>query len=197
MPEVVPEGYSKVRWIFRVSGLVDDISTGLGFINESGQTPLQMATACAEVYHASNWGLPANRNDEWTFVGCEIRHNSLAGVQIAQYELNSIGTQIADAPPVNCAILATKQTALGGRRNRGRMYWPPCNLGEISVNAAGFLLGGTLTAFQTSITAFYDQLVTAGLLPVLFHSEPGSTTPTGVTGLAISSQLATQRERMR
>lgn len=110
------------------------------------------------------------------------------------------------------ALLFTKNTALGGRRGRGRMYLP--GVAEVVVNDAGGLEAGAALQFQTAADALLQDLETAGWPMFLLHSPPtewqivngqsrrievaGSVpAPTEVTSLTVSSTIATQRRRLR
>jgi hypothetical protein len=197
MAQVIPIGFANVRWLFECAGLVDEMSTAMGVFADPAQTALQIAEGADSAYDTSNWGLAANRNDEWTYLGTEATLMTVSGPIIAVVSNVTPGTQTADAPPANCALLVSKITADGGRRNKGRMYWPPANLGEISINSAGFMGSTDRNSFQASFDGFIDDLETSGLSPHLFHSLPGSTVPTAITGFLLSSQIATQRRRMR
>lgn len=94
------------------------------------------------------------------------------------------------------AILIQKRTALGGRRNRGRMYIAGASEGDIGTNGS---LSGTL---QTAVTGACDGLMNLPVAvpaanisqPVLLHDEP-PTTPTVITDLAMTLYSATQRRR--
>lgn len=115
---------------------------------------------------------------------------------------NTQGTASSPGLPSNCALLVNKATALAGRRNRGRGYWP-CMLAEASVDQNGNLIGGELAAKQAVFDAVYDKLINgfagqgaAPTPPLLFH-QTGDQTPTPITAFGVQSKIATQRQRMR
>jgi hypothetical protein len=101
--------------------------------------------------------------------------------------------------PNNVSVLVRKTTALGGRANRGRMFWPcPAASG---VTPAGVLSGTEITAWNTALAALMpggSAHTAAGFLgnAVLFHSNPAAS-ETQITDLATMSKVATQRRRLR
>jgi hypothetical protein len=111
-----------------------------------------------------------------------------------------VGTAISNTgthstPPNNCAVLVRKQTALGGRENRGRMYLPPFRFGEGDWTPTGILLTANVATIQAELNAFLTALDNEGLSPVLWHSDGSAGTL--ITGLVCQARLATQRTRMR
>lgn len=110
-----------------------------------------------------------------------------------------VGTVSGVNVPQNTAFLVRKQTTLGGRRNRGRMYipgvpesWvtgagvvPIANVGNVNTACAALGIGGSVhTAF-----GFLGQMQ-------LLH-QSGSQTPTEVVDLQCQRVVATQRRRLR
>lgn len=93
------------------------------------------------------------------------------------------------------SILVRKNTALGGRRNRGRMFIPGYPENVAAEN------GGVDTGAQSAINAQFEQLrddlVTVELLPVVLHGDQILTTPTLITSFSVAPVVATQRRRLR
>lgn len=91
--------------------------------------------------------------------------------------------------PRDCVVVSLR-TNQATRSGRGRMYWPA---------PAGASLGtdGSLTPATTGalVTAFQTGLATLQgvALPIIFHRA--TVTGTGVSSVAISSQIGTQRRR--
>lgn len=113
------------------------------------------------------------------------------------------GTSTDDKLPQNCALLVSKNSALGGRKNRGRFFIPGI-LAESSVNDVGVIGSGTVTSFQ----GFADNMLTdltAGVggnpsVPMyILHNDTGPSTiaPTAVSSLSVSATISTQRRRLR
>lgn len=110
-----------------------------------------------------------------------------------------VGTVSGVNVPQNTAFLVRKQTELGGRRNRGRMYIP--GVPESWCTGAGVVPIGNVTTINTVVSALTvgGSIVTAfGFLggPVLLH-QSDSQTPTAVVDLQCQRVVATQRRRLR
>lgn len=106
------------------------------------------------------------------------------------------GTNSGNSCPNNTAFLVRKVTAQGGRRGRGRMYWPGVPEGD--VGPTGVLTSGALNDLGTACNLLKSNL--EALLSVdglvLFH-ETAPFTPTPITDLLHMPRVATQRRRMR
>ena len=99
--------------------------------------------------------------------------------------------------PPSVAVLVRKSTATGGKRGRGRMYWP--GVPEDYINSAGELPSGSLSAWQTQATAFRQYILDSLLPPVLLHSPGISVVPAplDITAFTVLGVAGTQRQRMR
>jgi len=113
------------------------------------------------------------------------------------------GSEVGQKLPQNCALLVRKNTALGGRRNRGR-YFLPGILNEAQVTATGIVDPGSVAIYQTQQGLFLADLADGlGGVPsipmVLLHSQGLSVVPepTPVTTLSVDNLIATQRRRLR
>lgn len=111
--------------------------------------------------------------------------------------------------PQNCALLVDKLTALGGRRNRGRMYVPSV-LAEGDVSDTGNITNSALTLLQTSFNNFFEFMQNGSDLtqfqpalaetPMQVLHRPGISvvgTPTPVSSLRVQPVITTQRKRLR
>jgi hypothetical protein len=96
-----------------------------------------------------------------------------------------------DVSPGVC-LLVQKRTALGGRKNRGRLYYP---IAEADVGQGGAVASGALTAAGTAWNNFWDDLEVGSNQMAVFHSD--LSTPTLVVSLQVSGLTATQRRRLR
>jgi hypothetical protein len=102
------------------------------------------------------------------------------------------GSGTVSAPP-NVAFLIEKNTALGGRRNRGRFYMP--GVPEAGVADNGFVETTTLGNLTTGAADFLARIQAEVLQMVVLHTGPSL--PTVVTSLTPDPQVATQRRRLR
>lgn len=116
------------------------------------------------------------------------------------------GTNAAPPMPQNCAILVRKNTGLGGRRNRGRVYIPSSS-DESVVSATGTITAAQVTAMQSAVDSWLTNLETStgagdpAVPMVILHRatvlEPTPPAPTPVISLTVDPVIATQRRRLR
>jgi len=103
------------------------------------------------------------------------------------------GSLTGETCPPNVAALIQKRTALGGRRNRGRIYLPA--LRETQIHDDGVVDSAYLDELQNVATIFLGDMDTEGNPLVILHS--GSGAPTPITALNVDGRVATQRRRLR
>lgn len=96
--------------------------------------------------------------------------------------------------PANTSVLIRKNTALGGRKHNGRLFWPWVSEGNVT--GAGVIAGGVVSTMQTEFEGWLDDLLGADLPMVLLHGD-ALTAPDTVTSLSVQAQVATQRRRLR
>lgn len=96
------------------------------------------------------------------------------------------------ASPAVCYLLH-KQTALGGRMNRGRIYVP--SVLEEAIDAAGRIIFSTMESIHRAWSGLLTALSDGGQPMVILHKT--GETPTLVQHLAMSNTVATQRRRQR
>lgn len=135
-----------------------------------------------------------------TLAGGHILQQTAAGIRRWETGATPLaGSGLFQLAPNNCAYLAKKVSPLGGRRNRGRMFFPSPS--EPSLDAAGNVIGTAITDWNDALA----ELLPGGSihtafgflgLAVILH-ETGSQTPTECSNLVLASKAATQRRRMR
>lgn len=209
MPINVPVGSYLCRLRFRYSGDPElmYITCGVRTPGAGGGVYADGAKGVAKKFFRS-WAdaFPAGSMiSGWTLQGAEAQSGG-GGADIGEYPNFVVGTADAGAPiPVNTAFLVKKKTALGGRRNRGRMFVPAGAYSSANwVSGAGIVapeqlakMGTGLDSFQTSLQS--DNESGPPLDPVLFH-QPGEALegdPTLIIDFICDSKIATQRRRLR
>jgi hypothetical protein len=90
-------------------------------------------------------------------------------------------------------MLISKNTALGGRRGRGRIFMP--GLPASSLDNSGTWVAGQPSDMADDWQEIWDAMAFVGYSHVLLHSN--ALTPTPVTSLVGQSRVATQRRRAR
>lgn len=196
MAIVIPEDYglATFKWSSAASGRIYNTTvgfaapdlltaaTGLGNV----VTGLQGA---GEIFNAAQMLLG------YSFVGADATYVNELGPQMLSAAANVSGTKSGEPVPPNCAFLATKRTARGGRRGRGRFFLPPVWVPEHEINAAGVISSGQVTIVQLLLEGLIAEMSAQDIPAVLLHSDGG--TPDEITGVTVQSRLATQRRRLR
>jgi hypothetical protein len=99
--------------------------------------------------------------------------------------------------PQNCAALVRKNTALGGRQHRGRLFLPNV-LDEGEVSHVGLIAAPMMTALTTKVDLWFDTFEDTPM--VILHNNVGvgdTPDPTPVTSLTCDNVVSTQRRRLR
>lgn len=135
-------------------------------------------------------------SSEITFDGGFVLVGSDGGDLRYDVTTTRTGTLATGMLPNNCAYLIRKNTTLGGRRNRGRMYLP--GVLETNASPSGVLTAASITTAQTAVNLLLVGPLSTGNVDqaALLH-QVGSPTPTQVVSFDVQSQIATQRRRMR
>lgn len=168
----------------------------------------EQQTACG--FSISGWD-PADINDiytEWrdlgralglptntVFTGVDV-HVGTADPEaplVYNYTGSDTGTGSSATDPPSSCVLVTKQTALGGRKGRGRMFLPA------SPSAESFDNGRLNSTYQAlvygEVSGSMANIATMlGGEPFLLHSAV-TPSPTAITGWSVSARLAVQRRR--
>lgn len=199
MPSIViPEGAAQLTFRFLTDSDPEEMVTTLGVI--LSDPPPSPAIAAQYGYTSWTTAFPdSSMSTEYTFVGVTAAIGTGADPVLGEYLLPLDGTGAFSCPPNNTAVLVRKQTGLGGRRNRGRMFIPPFNLSELNVNNAGVLASTYQTGMATALNNLEAELTdAAGPFEslALFHSAAPFVATT-VSNLVLQTKVATQRERMR
>jgi hypothetical protein len=134
-------------------------------------------------------------SSRWTWVSLEGVWQTEDGPITVVRDVGLTGTRNEDPIPINCAFLVTKSTARGGRKGKGRQYWPPFWIAEDLVNAGGQVTGAGFGLRQTGLTEALTDITTLAWEPVLHHSD--GTAGNRITGLTIQTTIGTQRRRLR
>lgn len=113
-----------------------------------------------------------------------------------QYTTAIGGSTSGDVAPPNVTWLVRKNTALGGRAGRGRLYLP--GVREELIDNGGIIAATNVTAMQTEFDDFLIAVGAANLNLVVLH-QAGSpiTEPTPLTSMVVEGRVATQRTRLR
>lgn len=142
-------------------------------------------------------GCMSTMSSDWSLLGVRLRTGAASGVgPTFLYTSFQAGGEAGQAIFAQCAVLVRKTTNLGGRKGRGRMYFP--GLHSTHVDSGGTISSGTLTTLQTAFETFANDLLDSPEIDrlVLLHSA-GGPAPTTIQALTVEGSLATQRRRAR
>lgn len=112
-------------------------------------------------------------------------------IRSSSYDVAGPASGAAATPQVS--YLIRKNTALAGRKNRGRLYLP--GVMEVAVDSAGKVDSGYVTDITAAFTSFQTHCAAKSMTPVILHNSLES--PTGITSWACETVCATQRRRLR
>lgn len=193
-----PDGYGIAKLIWSLLGDPEPMICTFGYSRPEAGTPDDDATAIALSYAAAF--VAADLGTEWTFRGVEVQwgEESGSGGAVGVFVTAEAGTGAAPRIVQNTAGLVHKRTAVGGRRGRGRFYWPAGYFAESVVSGNGSITAGIVTDMNVQFSAFLDELGTNEVPMVLLHvQELDLIPPYDVTTLALDATVATQRRRLR
>lgn len=194
LPLPVPDGYTECFYGLSLAGDTELMGTSLAWATGAGvpaeEDVLGHYNRFANAFKAripNVYSFPVIRTTTGTGTG-DFTQEVAADPAI-------VGTAGAGALPNNCAVLIAKITAAGGRRNRGRMFFP--GITESAVDHAGLITTAERNLWQTAIDTWSDGEETLGFgVPALLH-QTGSSSPTTITSFVVRTRIATQRRRMR
>jgi hypothetical protein len=191
----IPTLFSQINWVFTGTAAPLGAEVTCGVFSDANTDADNIADLAGGVWAA-------------TILTAQVTTITLASVKAkvgpndvgpsAEVAVGTAGSQIGSGAAPGTAYLVKKNTALGGRRNRGRMYIP--GVDEDKVNPSGGITPSWITTVQTTLDDFFDGMAAVDLPLVVLHTQvPGITQPSPVTitGLTLDQTVATQRRRLR
>lgn len=192
---IIPAGFVQVNWQYQGGWSQEGAEWTIGFdlAGFVGSLP-DLAAAAVGAYQSA--GLPSMHTPDCVLANLLVKEGPNATGPSIDFPVNVGGTLTGEASPPNTAWLIQKQTALGGRAGRGRVYFPGIN--EVSVDPGGVLDSVALGNAQGFWDDFHMDLTAANLDPVLLHGVGSPiAVPTPILQFAVDSKVATQRRRLR
>jgi hypothetical protein len=195
---IIPPGFAHCRVLFEADGKLNPVITTFGVRLTAGVTnPVTVATGVLTAWTAS---FPAaDLDSNWAVTGCGVTLGSDGGDgPSGEFLQRTAGSRAGEAATINFCPLVRKNTSLGGRRNRGRMFLPAGYLLESEVSELGVLAAAAITRVQGNATDFLTAIEAGANTDamVILH-EAAPSTPTLVDSLSVQTLGATQRKRMR
>lgn len=152
----------------------------------------------ANAVHGAFGAWQGNLTSNASFIAAHLRVGQDGGdpVVVDSNSAPIVGTLAGAVQSANSAVLVTKQTALGGRKGRGRWFFPWA-VTENNVDPLGVIDAEHVAGLQTTATNTLASFVTNGCDLVLLHADVvGAPAPTPVTSLSISALIGSQRRRL-
>lgn len=190
----IPTGYAQATYNFSGAGMPTGGAITMGFdIAGYGGTPDLMAPILGDLYETHINPLATNVTQVASVL---VKFGPDATGPSAVASGPWVGNASTSPASPAVSFLIRKNTALGGRAGRGRIYMPGVN--EAVIDQAGVIAPLSVTALTDAWEAMKDAWEGLGWFPVLLH-QPGSplTTPTPITSFAAQGVVATQRRRQR
>lgn len=194
MPKVIPVGSGEATLRYHLTGDSEDYALVFGLDFSSPPTQSGLATLMAALANAIN----DQMSSSYSWVGWRFEYQGDPNVEIFEGSLAIAGARSGAVDKQNVAVLIRKNTAIGGRLGKGRMFISGVINGDAT--DAGVLTTTARNNWDTAAAAFL-ALVDDDPQLVLFHdvdsSNPFFGEGTPVTSLTTQSTLATQRRRLR
>lgn len=189
---VIPDGYAQInlRWQWLVSGQTAECAYGVQLV-DPGDSPADVADSVDNAYLTN------------TMVSLQVAKITLVNIRV-KFGPNDVGASL-DRPVThtgtaageglapNSSLLVTKNTAFGGRKGRGRMYWPGIQDGTI--DDYGNVTAASFNTYQTKFSAWLASHVGSNIPLVVLHGS-NPPLPYLVTSLAVQNLMGTQRRRL-
>jgi hypothetical protein len=188
----IPAGYGNVTIEFVITGGPSNpVNVTLGYINTLNLTANIAAAQIGDEFTRSP-GILDYVDNAYTLTTVTARQQPGDEIGVATY--NVTGRDTGNGSPPQVAVLVRKVTALGGRRNRGRMFLP--GVPELWVNEQGLLSANYVTGLQGAFDQFIINMDSQQTRAYLLHSGPGFD-PVNITAMVVQPLVATQRRRLR
>lgn len=186
----IPTGFAQVNYFFS-GALPHGAQVTFGIENPNHEPPSVLIENMGSVYN--QWIRP-HASNQTTMSGILVKCGPNDTGASAEQAYGSTGLKIAGDILPNVALLVRKQTLLGGRKGRGRNYWPI--LGESNIENGGGVLAGFRTEMQDAMDSFLAAMLDPEHGMFLLHNDPGMA-PSRVVKLNVDGMIATQRRRLR
>lgn len=187
---IIPVGHGQATWIFSGPNLPLGAAVTLGFHDESGDPLSEVAF---DLYTLFADTLLPNLHSQTIAATCRVKKGPNETGPVNEFSSTANGGVSGTGAPPNTAFLIEKRTALGGRKNRGRLYLP--GIAEADVGEDGQINSTRLEALNVDCGSFFTGLVALNLPPEVLHTS--SSDPTPITVFEADPVAGTQRRRMR
>lgn len=190
----IPSGYGALQVVFSLSGMTRRMSIMIGLDFTATATQV-MADALHTAFRTA-WG--ARLPTAYTFRGGTLYVGNGTGSPASFNTSTAVAGSNVNTLlfPPNVTHVCNVNTALSGRKGKGRLYIPGLKEGE--VDNTGVISGAALTTYNTSLAALKSGLEgVTGVGNLYLLSHDSSATPQQVTSLTMRAKVGTQVNRVR
>lgn len=190
----VPAGFVEITYRQRALG-GDGIVANVVAVDNTSVVPSDGAEAIADAWRDN---LMPVLGSNLLLDGVTLRAGQGSGDPLVyefDYSSPVAGGDPGITAPPNVAYLVRKNTNLGGRRHRGRMYI--CGVLADELTSAADISTGQQTALSTAIDAWVAEVEALSWVGTMVLLHADGSTPTPITSWALQSKVATQRTRLR
>lgn len=186
----IPAGYAQVNWFFGGAALPNGAQVTLGLDVNPLDTPFDVALVAHNAV-ATNVMPICSANVSLLETMCKFGPDATGPSAVAG--VTTVGGAASTTVAPNVAVLVKKVTALGGRKNRGRFYWPGAI--DSQIGESGLLDSTAIANWDGAMDALMTDLIAGNTTPMVLHGD--ATAPTAITELILDGTVATQRRRLR
>jgi hypothetical protein len=201
MALTIPIGFGQYRHEFSLLGDPEPMFCIFGWSSEEGVVDLQtVATGIHNAGKVLHSGIAVStttlNRTTVTFVP-----TSEGVTTVSEAFAPQAGGNVVDALTQNTTYLMKKTTATGGRRGRGRAFWPGVRADQVS--DAGILTAATVLDYTNKLATYLTSVkAVAGVgdVVVLHDNVVGDANPfvpSPVLSIVMDSRVASQRRRLR
>lgn len=197
MTTVIPSGYGLVTFEYNWQATSSNVCVTTLGVDTDGSPALTLEAVEDAWLATDSLGTPSLLYTGGFYRGATIRYPVGGGdYAVAESRSNAQAGGKSGSPALpQVSMIVQKRSALVGRRNRGRMFIPN-QIGPADGDADRY---GTWIAagsvWQDKADEFLSLLTTAGITPVLLHSD--GATPTTITEFRTNQTVGLVRSRLR
>lgn len=187
----IPSGYGQLTLVHTGAGVVGEAVWTQGFQNAGADDATTIGDAFKGFLVASDYF--DRLSTTCTVTEIRVKLGPSATGESAVVSVGNEGTIGGQPVSPNVACLIVKNTALGGRHGRGRLFIP-C-LAAAALDDSAHFDQIHADGIASDLQGIWAAMLLGGQAPVLLHSD--AVTPTPLTSFAGISRIATQRRRNR
>lgn len=190
---IIPELFSQVNMLFTGAGVPLGAEMTFGVDNPTVASPNTVATAIETAWLSGTPDMTGCYSVDVSCTGILVKNGPNDTGASGVRSVSMPGTLGSSGGPAQ-SILVSKTTSFGGRKGRGRFYFP--GVAEADVASSGIITAARVTSITNLCNTFLSLIAAAGFQMVVLHQDD-ITPPRIVDTLTCSNQVATQRRRNR